>query len=391
MTLTPLLASIIFNFFGHVVFSGMRLAVALDAIHMGNSPATVGTVTALFGFLPALGSVAMGRYIDRRGSRMLQVICPVLLAFSPLLLALLPALWSLALASLLTGGAFLTLHIVNQQVVGKLSKPEDRPANFAVTATWIAASSALSPMLTGIGIDHIGFTWTFAILGMIPMLAMALLLRRVPALAPGKSAAQAGQAGNVFELLKDRRLRRVYIVNVMFQTGWDVFLFMTPIYGAQLQLSASQIGTIIACFSSATFVVRLFTRVLSRHLTPWQVLLMALCVSGSASLAFGLSSTVFVLMFFAFTMGLGHGVASPMSSTLMYEAAPAARMAEVLGLRTSVSMALQVAMPVGAGALGHIIGIAPLYWAVAAMQLGAAWTTRQQWHIPKGGREERRD
>lgn len=386
MTLTPLLVSIIFNFFAHVVFAGMRLAVALDAIHLGASAAMVGTITALFGLLPAVGSVAMGRYIDRHGSRLVQTVCPVLLGLCPLLLAVAPTLWSLALASLLIGGAFLSLHIVNQQVVGKLSAPGDRPANFAISSTWIAASSTLSPMLTGFGIDHIGFDWTFGIIGVVPPLAMAFMLRRVPVLTPGHSAARAERQGSVLDLLRDRRLRRIYAVNVVFQTGWDVVLFMTPIYGAQLHLSASQIGTIIACFSGATFVVRLFTRIVSRQLTPWQALLLALCVSGSASLAFGLASAVVILMAFAFIMGLGHGVASPMSSTLMYEAAPASRMAEVLGLRTSVSMALQVAMPMGAGALGAVIGIAPLYWFVAAMQLGTAWSAREYWHIPKGAR-----
>ena len=89
--MTPLLASIVFNAFCHMVFSGMRLAVALDAIHLGASAAAVGAISALFGLLPAMGSIAMGRFIDRNGSRLLLKVCPALLAGAPLMLA---GLWN---------------------------------------------------------------------------------------------------------------------------------------------------------------------------------------------------------------------------------------------------------------------------------------------------------
>lgn len=381
--MTQLLASIIFNSCSHMVFSGMRLAVALDAIHLGASSAVVGAITALFAFLPAMGSIAMGRFIDRNGSRMLLRVCPVLLAGSPLLLAFWPSLFTLGLAGLLTGGAFLTLHLVNQQVVGRLSAPQDRPANFAIQATWIAASQATSPALTGFLIDHIGFRWAFVCLSAIPVLAYLYFFRKLPVLEGRPRSAKAASSGSVFELVREPRLRRIYLMSMMFATSWDVFLFMTPLYGASLQLSASQIGLIIASFSSATFAVRLLARTASLHFSAWQLLLMSLAVNGVANLAFGLSGLMMLLLFFAFAMGLGHGLANPMMNTLLYEASPPTRVAEVLGLRTSVSMSLQVSLPVLAGALGSVIGIAPLFWLVSVMQLGGAYSARSNWHRGK--------
>ena len=314
--MTQLQASIVFNALSHMVFAGTRLAVALDAIRLGASPAIVGTITAMFALLPALGSVAMGRFIDRNGSRLPLMICPLLLAAGPLLLVCWPNLATLGIASLLTGGCFLTLHIINQQVVGRLSEPQDRAANFAIAATWIAASSASSPAVAGFLIDHAGFQWTFAWLGTLPILSLLYFRRRLPRL-PGRTQSSKSTApGSVIDLVREPRLRRIYLINVMFATCWDIFLFMTPLYGATLNLSASQIGIIIACFSSATFVVRLFTRLVSRRFTAWQVLLMSLTVSGTANLAFGLSGFVPLLLIFAFTMGLGHGLANPMMNTL---------------------------------------------------------------------------
>jgi predicted MFS family arabinose efflux permease len=389
--MSQLLASIVFNAFNHMVFSGMRLAVALDAIHMGASAALVGLITALFALLPAVGSIYMGRYIDRHGSRMPMMICPVLLAASPLLLALYPNFYTLAIAGLLTGGSFLTLHIVNQQVVGRLSTPQDRSTNFAIQATWIAASQATSPALTGFLIDHVGFRWAFAFLAAIPVLSLLYFRRKVPILEGKPASAKATASGSVVDLLRTPKLRRVYLVSVMFATSWDVFLFMTPVYGASLGLSASQIGIIIACFSSATFVVRLLARPVSRRFTAWQVLLVSLLVNGVASLAFGLSGLMSLLLFSAFVMGLGHGLANPMMNTLLYEASPPNRIAEVLGLRTSASMALQVSMPILAGALGSLIGVAPLFWLVAAMQVSGAYSARGNWRSLKGSESSRTD
>lgn len=377
--MTPLLTSIVFNAFNHMVFSGMRLAVALDTIQLGASSALVGFITALFAILPAIGSIFMGRYIDRNGSRIPMMVCPALLAGSPLLLAFFPNYYTLAIAGLLTGGSFITLHIVNQQIVGRLSTPQDRSANFAILATWIAASQAISPALTGFLIDHVGFRWAFAFLSAIPVLSLLYFRRKLPKLQGKTPSAKAAATGSVIELLRNPKLKRVYLVSVMFATSWDVFLFMTPLYGASLKLSASQIGVIIACFSSATFVVRLLARPVSRHYTAWQVLLVSLLVNGVANLAFGLSGLMSLLLFSAFVMGLGHGLANPMMNTLLYEASPPTRIAEVLGLRTSASMGLQVSMPILAGALGSLIGVAPLFWLVAAMQVGGAYSARSNW------------
>lgn len=378
--MTRLLASIIFNAVHHVVFSGMRLAVALDAIHMGASAAAVGTIMAMFAFLPALGSVLMGRLIDRKGSRVPLLVCSPLLVASPLLLVLFANLYTLAIAAMLTGAAFVTLSAINQQVVGRLSKPQDRPGNFAIASTWLAVSATISPALTGLLIDQIGFRWTYVFLGALPVFAMLFFLRKLPYLEERAPSAKGAMAsGNVIGLVREPNLRRIYLLNIMFATGWDVFLFMTPIYGASLNFSASQIGIIIACFSVAAFVVRLLTRLVTRHFTPWQVLLLSLLVSGISSLAFGLSNNTPLLMLFAFAMGLGYGLASPMTNTLLYEASPPSRVAEVLGLRSSVTMSLQMAIPLMAGALGALIGIAPLFWLLAAMQLGGAYSARSNW------------
>ena len=51
----------------HIAFAGSRIAVSLLAIHLQSSALTVGTLVAAYAVMPALLSVATGRWIDRVG------------------------------------------------------------------------------------------------------------------------------------------------------------------------------------------------------------------------------------------------------------------------------------------------------------------------------------
>ena len=377
----PLHASIVFVSLNHAIFSGMRLAVALAAINLQASPLVVGMVTATFAILPMLGSIHLGRYVDRHGGRSLNLICVILLACAALLASFVPHVAVLAVAGLITGGAFMTTHLMNQQMVGQQSKPEERTTNFALAATGTAASATLSPMLTGFAIDYAGFNWAFFLLALLPILSMQFVLfRRLPELKPRLAPARAAAQGKITDLLRAPKMRHIYLINVVFAASWDIFLFMTPLYGASLQISASQIGLIISCFSCATFAVRLFAAPISRRFSSWQIMLICMAINGASSLMFGLVGIVPLMMVFAFTMGLGQGLASPTTNTLLYEAAPPGRTSEVMGLRASAGMSLQFVLPMMAGALGSLVGIAPLFWFIAALQIGSAYASRANWH-----------
>jgi len=53
----------------HLVLTGARVAVSLDALSLGASAATVGTLLALFALLPMFFAIPAGRLADRVGVR----------------------------------------------------------------------------------------------------------------------------------------------------------------------------------------------------------------------------------------------------------------------------------------------------------------------------------
>jgi MFS family permease len=81
-----------------------------------------------------------------------------------------------------------------------------------------------------------------------------------------------------------------------------------------------------------------------------------------------------LLLALAFVLGLGLGMAQPMVMSLLYSTAPAGRVGEAVGMRTNLVNLSQTAMPVGFGALGSALGVAPMFWAMAlALGAGAAF------------------
>jgi len=139
-----------------------------------------------------------------------------------------------------------------------------------------------------------------------------------------------------------------------------------PIYGAQLGLTASQIGTVLAAFGFSTFLVRMAMPWMAAHATETQVIAAALFVSAAAYLAFPFAGGAVVLAVMSFALGLGLGAGQPMVMALLTTHAPPGRMGEIAGVRMSLLQSMAVAVPLAFGALGTGVGLVPVFWGVGA-------------------------
>jgi len=183
----------------------------------------------------------------------------------------------------------------------------------------------------------------------------------------------------VIDLLRDSRLRAVFIVSGLLSMGWDLFTFMMPIHGSRLGLSASTIGLVMGSFGFATFVVRAAMPWIARTLTEWQALTAALGITTGVYLLFPLTGIVPLLILLAFILGLGLGCGQPMVMSLIHVASPPGRVGEAVGVRTMVMNASHTFLPLGFGALGSALGVIPAFWAIALMTgAGVAYTMRRR-------------
>jgi len=373
-TLAALIALGIAN---HVVLTGNRVTVTLEAIKQGRSTAVVGVLVALYAFLPMLCAVAAGRLSDRMGVRRPMRAGSLGLAAGALIPVFVPGLFALFASAALVGVSFMVFQVAAQNATGELGAATARIHNFSQLALGYSISGLLGPLIAGFTIDHAGFTASFAVLAAIPLVPFAVLVAGSVAL-PGPHPAHPGVAtGSAFELVVHRKLRRIFAVNLLLSMGWDLHTIVIPVYGAGIGLSASQIGLVLASFAAATFVVRFSMRWIVRHVTPHQVLTIALFMSGAVYMLFPFVNTTGALLAMSFTLGLGLGMGQPMVMSLLHSHAPPGRTGEAAGVRMSLVQSMACVVPLMFGALGATVGLTPVFWAVGACLATGGWLSKR--------------
>lgn len=375
-----LAALIAFGVGNHILLAGSRIAVSLDALARGASPALVGLLVALYALLPMLFAIPAGRLADRVGGR-----APMLLGTAGCALAaLLPALWpgmaSLFGAAMLAGLAFMLFQIPAQRAVGEIDTADERAANFSWYALGFSVSGIVGPLVAGFAIDRLGFRWAYGALALAPLLVLGVLASGRIALPSVRAQHDAPPVRGMLDLLRHRMLRRLLALNALFALGWDLHTIFVPIYGTRIGLNATQIGVVMAAFAVATFLVRLAVPWYRRPLPAMRVLRVALLIAGIVYVAFPFAAAAAALILLSFVLGLGLGIGQPIVLSLLHEHAPPGRVGETVGLRMSLIQTMAVAVPLVFGALGTTVGLLPVFGSVGlCLGLGgfAASTARR--------------
>ncbi len=371
------LALIGLGILNHTVLTGGRVTVALYALSQGATPLVVGTLMALYAFMPMLLAVSAGRLSDRIGVRrpMLAGSCGIVLG--AIIPCVLPGIVPLYVATSVIGVSFMLFQLSMQNATGAFGPPSERAKNFSLLALGYSISLFCGPLVAGLLIDHASFRTSFAVLALLPLVPIVVLWRGLLKLpSPHAGHAQATK-GRLVDLLGNARLRRVFIVNGLLSMAWDLHSFFVPIYGAKIGLTASRIGIILASFAVATFTVRLIMPRIARRFSEFEVLTTALFVAGAAYALFPFVEQVGTLMLLSFVLGLSLGSGQPMVMSLLYSMAPAGRMGEAAGVRMTIVNASSFVMPLIFGGVGSTLGLSPVFWTVGAALGGAGWLARK--------------
>ena len=375
----------------HFAFMGTRLVVLLYALHLGASPAVVGLLAALFSVVSAFLSVPMGRVMDRVGPGRPMMWCSLVIFVG----AMTGALWSdiaaLFFVAVLVGTFYNLFFVGHTQWVGRIGAPRDRVGNISWAALGFSIATFLGPLSVGYVIDHFGHAEALLMMSLAPLFAVVVIAFNVIESPEGGHASATARAAaakhRIGDLLKVVELRRVYAVSVIASSTWSLVSLLVPLYGAEIGLSASTIGLILGAYSLAAVVIRLFMRQISSRFTSWQQMLMSLSSAGVCFIVFPLVSNLAGLLVVAFLVGLGMGLAGPLSQNLLYDASPPDRVGEVMGLRVTVMNSTATVVPLASGALSAAVGVLPIFWVLAASLVGVSYWRRSQWNQPPPGVE----
>ena len=373
MRLAPLVVATVF---AHCAFSGSRLTISLFALDRGASALVVGVLMSLMSALPMLLGVTAGRLVDRVGIRRPILISGGVLVAAVATAGFLPFLATLFIVSAIIGTSFMLFHICVQHAVGGMAG--DRMANFGWLALGFSISNFVAPTFTGFAIDTVGHANAFRLLAVFALVSFGLLASRRASLSHVQHTAAPRERRSARDLLRHAELRRVFLVTGLLASAWDLFVFVMPIYGTSIGLSASTIGLILGSFATATIIVRLALPWLSRRLREWSMITATLWVACAAYALFPMVQTVPLLAAIAFLLGLGLGATQPSIMTLIYATAPEGRAGEAVGVRSVVLNASHTVLPLAFGGVGAALGMSPVFWSMAAALAAGGWLANRR-------------
>ena len=357
--------------------TGGRVAVALTAVGLHASPLVIGSIAALYGLLPMLLSVSVGKLNDRIGPRAPLYAGTLFFIAGGLLPSYQPSLVSLYLAATMIGMGNMTFQVSIQNAVGRIGGREDRTRNFSTLAIGMSAGAIIGPLVAGYAIDYTGYESAFIVLTVLPMAAL-ILQSTVPInfAAPSPRDKAAGRT-RTLDLLGNRGLVAIYIITGIHVLSWELFSFLMPVHGAEIGLSASVIGIIVGAFSAASFTMRVLLPPLAKRFDHWQMIKAMLMLAAAMFAVIPIADHTLLLVLLAAIIGGCLGAAQPLTMTLIHDATPPARIGESLGVRTTVVSGCQFVLPLIFGTLGSVLGLAPVFWLSAAVICGGVAATRQ--------------
>jgi MFS family permease len=344
----------------HMGTNGAKLLLALFAIDLGASPLEVGITFAMFSFLPAILAIKAGRWVDRIGVRLPLLMGCSGIALAIALVSLTPALWGLYTCAALIGVFFMVYVVAGQSLVGSMGASADRTRNFSYYALSVALAGVMGRAGTGASIDMLGYRSTALLLALGPLVAL-ILAWWLPLRSPSaKATSERAVRTSTHDLWKIPALRRALIAAAIVEAGNELFALFIPLYGSSLGFSATFIGTLLATFAAATFLVRLALPKLVARFGEEGVLSCALGCAALVGLLTISTTQPWILLALTAAFGFSLGCGMPLSMALTYARAPEGHAAEAIGMRQTVNKSIEVIVPVCFGALAVIAGLAPL-------------------------------
>lgn len=374
--------------FAHTSFVGIRIATSLAAIAAGGGALWVGILTAMFNLVPAFLAIRAGRMVDRMPLRRPLMWGAIAMAAAGLIAAVQPMLGVLAVAACVIGVGWMVVAAASQYAIGVFGteaaggRAEDvgpmRVRAFSLMAMGFSVSSFLGPLFAGLLIDRFHYPVTFASLAAFALAsALAFSQRRIIRLPSIANKNPEQPVGSARELLAQPVVRNTLVTGAFITVGWDLYLFMVPVLGSSLGLSATQIGSVMSMFAAAVFVVRFAMPWLSARLSERRVIVSAMVLAGATFVAFTFAQSYAVMMALSFVLGLGLGSSQPIVLSLLHGAAPPNRIGEVNGLRMTMISTSQWTMPLVFGILSAKTGLLPLFLVVGGGLLTGSWFAKR--------------
>lgn len=361
----------------HVTLSGGRVASSLFVLQTGHAEFVAGLTYGLYGLMPALLALHVGRLVDRVGPRRIMLLSLFVMVLGLVLPALHLSLASVLFCAALGGLGFSGYILAGHAAVSmmEVAKPSDRTGMFAWLQMGPAVSAVIGPFLVGLIIDH--QSYTIAYLCLTGIVACGLLWSFQASIPEGLGQKKGvGKSTLLRDVISDHALLRIYLLSMAVYLAWDSFAFMIPVLGTARGYSASFIGIILSFFAAGTFIVRALQPWLSERSTEWFTLRVAYALSAAVFLGLTLADSLVLLCALSLVFGIAAGVGHPNIQNLLLRYVDASKSGEASGLRLMTGNLAGMLGTTACGAVTALAGVLPVFLGIAAVMSFSSWQSQ---------------
>ena len=154
--------------------------------------------------------------------------------------------------------------------------------------------------------------------------------------------------------------------------------------GHERGLSASAIGLILGTFAAAVASVRLLIPWIAHHLREAPVLAGAMLTTAAVFAIYPLATSALAMAGCGALLGIALGSVQPMIMTALHRLTPRQRHGEALALRSMTINGASALMPLLFGVAGSALGVAALFWMMAAAMATGSLAARRVGDLPDG-------
>jgi MFS family permease len=366
------------------------LVVGVFAVEVTGSPVLVALLVILRMLPLVLFGSVVGTFADRVAPRFLlrlALFVAMLASGTVLALALsgIAAYWHVALATFASGMVWTTDMPVRRRLIGDWAGPKRIAAAMSLDSATSNATRMMGPLFGGLLYQWLGLGGAFGLAAALYFLSLVLTVGLPAAvLAADLTRRTTKLLGDLREgfrhLARERELRHILLVTVIFNIWGFPFVSMIPVVGKEeLSLSASAIGGLAALEGGGAFAGALLVVVLGASPAYFRRLYF-FGTTGYIAFAFvagWMTDAVPMAVVIAF-VGLCAAGFSTMQSTLIYSVAPPEMRGRLFGL-LSISIGTGVIGFTNIGIMGELFGgstairIVAAEGLIAALILGIRW------------------
>lgn len=356
----------------------VRVATSYRAIENNLDPVWIGLIGGTFGILPAFFGLHLGSLLDRAGETKPMRVGSILVLVATLLLWEFGAHLSVLLgASLILGfGQFICIA-GQQSLITRCAPRGRRESLLGYFTTSISLAQAVSPAILawfgrGSLVPDTNGIFLSGVIASVALVAVIFMLS-APAHQPEQTSLSAWSRAYI--LLRLRGYGVLSFAGLVIFSGMDLLVVYLPVFGAERQIPADQIGFLLIMRAMSSIVARLFFAKLMALVPRGWLLVGAMLLTGLGILLVTLTSNVYAMGVEMFLVGLGFGVAPVLIISWISDISPVGSRATALSVRLAINRFGQALLPMSSGVLVAGAGAIGVLWAIALSIFASAFLT----------------